>query len=252
MREDIIIALRSALRHRIGGALSQRLNSVPFAVNPCCFPVSVLININSYQTWMACIIIHALTIIILNLWTSCQLLELPSFFQVITNNIYQREYIPNQFLSTHNQNEMHIAKFPAEQNLWLECSVCNIFITCVNFVGLWSCLSGWNVGVLWPNGWMDQDETWHRGRPRHRPYCVRWGHSSPSPKGTTHNFWPISVLAKRLDGTRCHLGGRPRPRPHCVRWGLLPPKGHNPNFRPMPVVAKRPKWHRPIDPRINM
>ena len=23
-----------------------------------------------------------------------------------------------------------------------------------------------NVGVLWPNGWMDQDETWNRGRPR--------------------------------------------------------------------------------------
>jgi len=23
-----------------------------------------------------------------------------------------------------------------------------------------------NVGVLWPNGWTDQDETWHAGRPR--------------------------------------------------------------------------------------
>jgi len=38
------------------------------------------------------------------------------------------------------------------------------------------------VGVLWPNGWMDQDETWHGGRPRPRPHCVRWGPSSP-PKG---------------------------------------------------------------------
>jgi len=28
------------------------------------------------------------------------------------------------------------------------------------------CLSVCNVGVLWPNGWMDQDETWHAGRPR--------------------------------------------------------------------------------------
>ena len=26
-----------------------------------------------------------------------------------------------------------------------------------------SCLSVCNVGVLWPNGWMDQDETWHLG-----------------------------------------------------------------------------------------
>jgi len=40
----------------------------------------------------------------------------------------------------------------------------------------------WNVGVLWPNGWMDQHETWHAGRPRPWPHCVRWGPSSPSPK----------------------------------------------------------------------
>jgi len=38
-----------------------------------------------------------------------------------------------------------------------------------------------NVSVLWPNGWMDQDETWHAGRPR--PHCVRWRPSSPSTKG---------------------------------------------------------------------
>jgi len=32
-----------------------------------------------------------------------------------------------------------------------------------------SVLSLCNVGVLWPNGWMDQDETWHAGslRPGH-------------------------------------------------------------------------------------
>ena len=41
-----------------------------------------------------------------------------------------------------------------------------------------------NVGVLWPNGWMDQDETWYGGRPRPWPQCVRWGPSSPFPKGT--------------------------------------------------------------------
>jgi len=23
-----------------------------------------------------------------------------------------------------------------------------------------------NVGILWPNGWMDQDDTWYGGRPR--------------------------------------------------------------------------------------
>ena len=29
-----------------------------------------------------------------------------------------------------------------------------------------SCLSVCDVGVLWPNGMTDQDETWHAGRPR--------------------------------------------------------------------------------------
>jgi len=29
--------------------------------------------------------------------------------------------------------------------------------------------------VLWPNGWVEQDATWYRGRPRLRPRCVIWG-----------------------------------------------------------------------------
>jgi len=32
---------------------------------------------------------------------------------------------------------------------------------------------------LWPNGWMDQDGTWHGGRPWSRPYCARWGELPP-------------------------------------------------------------------------
>jgi len=43
-------------------------------------------------------------------------------------------------------------------------------------------LSVCDVGVLWPNGWMDQDETWHGDRPRPRPHYVRWG-PSRLPKG---------------------------------------------------------------------
>jgi len=39
-----------------------------------------------------------------------------------------------------------------------------------------------NLAVLWPNGWPDQDETWHGGRSRSRPHCARWGLSSPPPK----------------------------------------------------------------------
>jgi len=45
------------------------------------------------------------------------------------------------------------------------------------------CLSVCNVGVLWPNGWIDQDETCHAGRPCLWPHCVRWGTQVPLPKG---------------------------------------------------------------------
>jgi len=53
---------------------------------------------------------------------------------------------------------------------------------------------------------MDQDATGYGGRRWPGQHCVRWGPSSPSSKGAqTHNFWPISIVAKRLDGLRCHL-----------------------------------------------
>jgi len=45
------------------------------------------------------------------------------------------------------------------------------------------CLSCLSVLSVCNVGWMDQDETWHAGRPRPWPHWVRWGPSSPSPKG---------------------------------------------------------------------
>jgi len=37
-------------------------------------------------------------------------------------------------------------------------------------------------------------------------------------------FRRMSVVAKRLDGSRCHLvGGKPQPRRRCVRWGTQIP-----------------------------
>ena len=92
-----------------------------------------------------------------------------------------------------------------------------------------------DVGLLWRNGWMDQDETWHAGRPRPRPHCVRWGPSSP-PKGAQKpplsKFTGAGFAFVRIIRGPCVLwpkGGmeqdaiwyedRPRPRPHCVRWG---------------------------------
>jgi len=61
--------------------------------------------------------------------------------------------------------------------------------------------------LLWPNGWMAQDGTWHGGRLQPRRLCVRGG-PSPSPKrgrSPLSNFRPISIVARRLDASRCHL-----------------------------------------------
>jgi len=58
-----------------------------------------------------------------------------------------------------------------------------------------SCLSVCNVGVLWPNGLMDQDETWHGAR--HGPgHIVLDGDPAP-PKGAQPHFRPMPVVAKR-------------------------------------------------------
>ena len=57
------------------------------------------------------------------------------------------------------------------------------FALCYRSVVCLSVLSVCDVRALWPNGWMDQDETWRAGRPRPWPHCVRWGPTSPPPKG---------------------------------------------------------------------
>jgi len=97
------------------------------------------------------------------------------------------------------------------------------------------CLSLCAVGVLCPNGWMDQDETCHG-------HTVRWERSSPFCKGAQHppNFWPICCgqmagWIKLPFGTEVSLC----PRDIVLHGDSAPPKrGHTPNFRPMSVVAK--------------
>jgi len=63
------------------------------------------------------------------------------------------------------------------------CLSCLLFVLSVVRPPCPVCLSVCDVGVLWPNAWMDQDESWRAGRPRPWPHCVRWGPSSPSPTG---------------------------------------------------------------------
>ena len=58
--------------------------------------------------------------------------------------------------------------------------------------------------LLWPNGSMYQDSTWHGGEPWFSAHCARWGPSYPPQKEGAPNFWPISVVAKRLYASRCY------------------------------------------------
>jgi len=71
---------------------------------------------------------------------------------------------------------------------------------------------GWSPQIfdpclLWQNLWMDEAGTWHGGRPQPRRLCVRWRPSSLPQKWAEPlpNFRPISIVAKRLDASRCHL-----------------------------------------------
>jgi len=94
-----------------------------------------------------------------------------------------------------------------------------------------------NVGVLWPNSWTDQDETWQASKPRLWPHCVRWGPSSPSPKehsprfsAHTWHFDPSSQMAGWIemplgsnvghDRSDIVLDGEPAPPP---KKGAQPP-----------------------------
>ena len=74
---------------------------------------------------------------------------------------------------------------------------------------------------LWPNGWMDQDGTWHGDGPLSRPHCARWGTSSRPTKGAeSPNFRPILLSRNgwmNQDGT--WHGGGPWSKPHCNKWG---------------------------------
>jgi len=74
--------------------------------------------------------------------------------------------------------------------------------------------------------------------------CVRWGPSSPPQKGGTQPQFSAHVYCgqtagwiKMPLGTKVGLG----PRDIVVDGGPAPPKGAQlpPNFRPMPIVAKR-------------
>ena len=61
--------------------------------------------------------------------------------------------------------------------------------------------------LLWPNGWLDEDTAWYGSRPRPSPH-VRRGPAPAPQRGAPPNFWPMSIVARWPDGSRCHLARR--------------------------------------------
>jgi len=81
---------------------------------------------------------------------------------------------------------------------------------------------------------MDQDATWYGGRPHPMRHCVRWGPTSPSPKGAVSKFLVIVRCGQMAGWTKMPLGmeaglspgdfvfdGDPAPSPQI--------KGHSPH-----------------------
>ena len=84
--------------------------------------------------------------------------------------------------------------------------------------------------------------------PRPRPNCVIWGPSFPK-RDTAHNFRPMSVVARRLDGSRCQF----MPLGREVEVGLVsgdimldedpaPPKVLSPQFSAHVCCGQTAEW----------
>ena len=127
----------------------------------------------------------------------------------------------------------------------------------------------YDVGVLWPNGWMDhgsplqkghspqfsahiccgqkagciKDSTWYGGRPRPRRHCVRWGPCPPPKKGAHHpQFWPI-YCRQMAAWIKMPLGGEIGLGPgHIVLHGAQLP----PSSPPRKGLSSRLFWHKSI------
>ena len=77
-----------------------------------------------------------------------------------------------------------------------------------------------DVDALWPNGWTDQDETWHAGRPRPGHTVLDGDSAVPTERSTAaptfeiygrrlclppYNLQSMSIVAQWLDGSRWNL-----------------------------------------------
>jgi len=80
-----------------------------------------------------------------------------------------------------------------------------------------------DVGVLWPNSWMDQDEAWRGGGPR--PSHIMLGGDPAPPEGHRPPIFGPCLLWPScwMDQGATWYEGMPRPREHCVICGPISP-----------------------------
>jgi len=81
--------------------------------------------------------------------------------------------------------------------------------------------------LLWPNGWMGQDGTWHEGGPWCRSHFARWGPNSPLPKkggGRAPSQFSAHFYCSQTAGCiKMALGMElGLSLGDCVRWGPRP------------------------------
>ena len=106
------------------------------------------------------------------------------------------------------------------------------------------CLSVCNVGVLSPNGWTDQDETWHAGRLGPGHIVLEGDPAPPLSKGNSPQFSTHICCGQMAAWIKMSLGMEVGLGPSdFVLDGTqfpLPKKvAEPPNFRPMSIVGKR-------------
>jgi len=57
-----------------------------------------------------------------------------------------------------------------------------------------------DVGALWPKGWMDQDETWHAGRPGPGHTVLDGDPAAPPPKGHSPPQFSAHICCGQIAG----------------------------------------------------
>ena len=105
-----------------------------------------------------------------------------------------------------------------------------------------------NVDVLWSKRFVGSKLNLACRQSRPWPRCVRWGPSPAPPKGQSRpNFRPMSVVAKRLDGLRCHLVWRQASAQATLCWmgtqlPLSPKREQSPQFSAHVYCGQTAGW----------